>query len=144
MPFYHTEISITRFTSDQYGLATFSKYPIIDQGLIQQERKSTNLAMFTDFRTSTGDTIRVYNCHLQSIRFKSDDYDFMENPSKSADTFSKVNKAFSLLKLIKRAYSYRTEQADAIAEHIASTELPKVVCGDFNDPPISYTYKTLS
>ena len=144
MPYYHTEISITKFTSDQYGLATFSKYPIIEKGVIQQERKSTNLAMFTDFKTSDKDTIRVYNCHLQSIRLKSDDYDLIENPSKPEDTFSKLNKALSLLKLIKRAYSYRKEQADAIADHIAGAGIPIVVCGDFNDPPISYTYRTIS
>jgi endonuclease/exonuclease/phosphatase family metal-dependent hydrolase len=144
MPFYHAEFSITKFTSDQYGLATFSKYPIIQRGIIQQVRKSTNLAMFTDFKTPLGDTLRIYNCHLQSIRFKTDDYDFMENPSKSEGTLKKFNKAFSMLKLIKGAYSYRSEQADAIARHIAETDLPKIVCGDLNDPPISYTYRKIS
>jgi endonuclease/exonuclease/phosphatase family metal-dependent hydrolase len=144
MPYYHTEISITKFSSDQFGLATFSKLPIIRKGKIQQQRKTTNLAMFTDVIAATGDTIRVYNCHLQSVRFKSADYDFIENPSKSEGTSNKFNKAFALLKLIKRAYSYRKEQAEAIAEHISSSSLPVVVCGDFNDPPISYSYKTIS
>lgn len=144
MPYYHTEISITKFTSDQFGLATFSKFPIIHKGKIQQERKTTNLAMFTDFIVATGDTIRVYNCHLQSVRFKSADYDFIENPSKSEGATNKFNKAFSLLKLIKRAYSYRKEQAEAIAAHISESQIPVLVCGDFNDPPISFTYKTIA
>jgi endonuclease/exonuclease/phosphatase family metal-dependent hydrolase len=68
----------------------------------------------------------------------------MENPSKSEGTLKKFNKAFSMLKLIKGAYSYRSEQADAIAQHIAETDLPKIVCGDLNDPPISYTYRKIS
>ena len=40
-------------------------------------------------------------------------------------------------------YRARAEQAEHIAEHIARSPYPTIVCGDFNDTPMSYTYGTI-
>lgn len=144
MRYSHTEFSITRLISDQYGIATFSKYPIVGKGIIKQEKKSTNLAMYSDILTGAGDTVRVFNCHLQSVRFKADDYAFMEDPVNNPGPFGKLNKTIAMLRLLKKAYTYRAEQAEAIALKISETTSPLMVCGDFNDTPISFTYRTIA
>lgn len=43
---------------------------------------------------------------------------------------------------MKRAYSKRSEQAIAVAEHLEEFKGRKILCGDFNDVPVSYTYST--
>ena len=45
---------------------------------------------------------------------------------------------------LKRAFIKRAGQAESIAAHIASSPYPVIVCGDFNDAPVSYSYKTIS
>jgi endonuclease/exonuclease/phosphatase family metal-dependent hydrolase len=142
MPYYHTEYSITKFASDHYGVATFSKHPIIAKGVISQNRKSTNLSIYSDLMVGK-DTIRVYNCHLQSIRLKADDYEFLEDPTQEVSN-ANLEKAFKIIKLMNKAYQYRSEQALQIAEDIKQSPHKTLLCGDFNDSPLSYTYKTLS
>ncbi|MFM7823984.1 MAG: endonuclease/exonuclease/phosphatase family protein, partial [Bacteroidota bacterium] len=144
MNYHHAEFSITRLISDQYGIATFSKFPIIGKGIIKQEKKSTNLAMYTDVLIGAGDTVRVFNCHLQSVRFKADDYAFIEDPVNNPGPLGKLNKTIAMLRLLKKAYTYRAHQAEVIATKISETTTPLLVCGDFNDTPISFTYRTIS
>jgi endonuclease/exonuclease/phosphatase family metal-dependent hydrolase len=44
---------------------------------------------------------------------------------------------------LRQAYIQRAQQVDILTEHIASSEYPVIVCGDFNDVPNSYTYFTV-
>ena len=45
---------------------------------------------------------------------------------------------------MRLAYLARAEQADLVAASIAASPYPVIVCGDFNDVPVSYTYHTVS
>jgi endonuclease/exonuclease/phosphatase family metal-dependent hydrolase len=45
---------------------------------------------------------------------------------------------------MRQAYIQRAEQVDILAKHIQSSPYPVIVCGDFNDTPVSYTYNKLS
>ena len=40
-------------------------------------------------------------------------------------------------------YVQRAYQVDMLSEHIESSNYPVIVCGDFNDTPVSYTYRKL-
>jgi endonuclease/exonuclease/phosphatase family metal-dependent hydrolase len=46
------------------------------------------------------------------------------------------------MRKMKRAYAKRSEQAIAVAEHLHEFSGKKILCGDFNDVPVSYTYST--
>ena len=48
---------------NNYGIATFSKFPIVNKGFIKFEN-TANLSMFCDIKINQ-DTIRIYNNHLQ-------------------------------------------------------------------------------
>jgi endonuclease/exonuclease/phosphatase family metal-dependent hydrolase len=143
MPYHHAEYSIVKFTSDHYGLATFSKYPIIEKEVITNSAKSTNLSMYSDLKIGD-DTIRIINCHLQSIRFNASDYKFLEDPTGATKTETKLGRAAHILRRMKKAYTYRSEQANQIAGVVRSSPYKVMVCGDFNDTPLSYTYQTIS
>jgi endonuclease/exonuclease/phosphatase family metal-dependent hydrolase len=90
-----------------------------------------------------GDTIRVYNIHLQSNHFKKKDYEFISNPD-SGSKEEIIKGAMSIFTHIKKGVLKRTEQVEILSAHIESCRYPTLVCGDFNDPPYSYAYNTIS
>ncbi len=75
--FVHHEYTTTLRKNDHWGLATFSKFPIINQGKIVFNTRSNNLCIFTDLIIGI-DTVRVYNIHLQSISFSKEDNKFLD------------------------------------------------------------------
>jgi endonuclease/exonuclease/phosphatase family metal-dependent hydrolase len=130
--------------SDHYGIAIFSRYPIIDSGTILFEPKTNNSAIFIDIRKEN-QTYRIYNAHLQSIRFGKEDYVFTDEPSKNKSKQNSLNKASQkIISKLKQAYLLRAEQAKQLADHISKSPYPVILCGDFNDTPTSFAYHTLS
>jgi endonuclease/exonuclease/phosphatase family metal-dependent hydrolase len=125
-----------------WGIGTFSKYPIIHKGKISFGNNVNNVCIFSDL-VIKHDTIRVYNMHLQSIHFAKDDYKFLESIQAEKET-EELEGSKKILKRLKRAFVKRSKQVDMVAEHIQNSPYKVIVCGDFNDPPVSYTYKKLS
>lgn len=143
MPYVHVEYTYTRRKDDHWGVATFSRFPVLYQGRIVFNNRSNNICIYTDLLIRN-DTVRVYNMHLQSIHFGYDDYEFIDKVKTGEDGGDEVTASANILRRFKRAYTKRAGQADAIAEHIAACPHPVIVCGDFNDTPVSYVYETIS
>ena len=122
------------------GNATFSTYPVIGGGKIELATAS-NLCIYTDLKIGK-DTIRIYNCHLHSNRIINDDLTFLENMGKEYNS-KQINTLKEITSKLKTAYSLRSQQVDSIASHIRQSPYRVVVCGDFNDTPVSYTYRKM-
>lgn len=120
-----------------YGIATFSKYPIINKGEIRF-KNSLNSAIYTDILVS-GDTIRIYNNHLQSYKIHNKEIEFIGN-FKFEYNQDQMRQAKSLSSKMYQAYVQRAMQVDEISDHIKNSPYPVIVCGDFNDTPVSYAY----
>src|SRR5207253_3238831 len=88
------------------------------------------------------DTFRVVNTHLESIRFKPEDYKFIENIG--AESEEELNGSINILRRMKRAYTKRAQQVSVLKNEITGSSYPVILCGDFNDTPNSYTYNVLS
>ncbi len=138
----HVEYPITLHGVDHWGIATFTKYPIANKGVLYFDKKTANICIFTDLVINT-DTVRVYNCHLESVRFGAEEYKFLEKLGKEEDEQA-VRKTRNIISRLRTAFIKRASQADAIAENIKQSPYPVIVCGDFNDTPLSYTYKKIS
>lgn len=121
----------------QTGNIIFSKYPIVDTGKISLPGPQGGSLIYADIQTPQK-TIRLYTTHLQSFRFKPDDYEKMEEIKKTGEQTLPASK--SLLQKMKLAYKNRGEQADLVRTELDKASLPSIVCGDFNDVPNSYTY----
>jgi endonuclease/exonuclease/phosphatase family metal-dependent hydrolase len=139
----HVEYPLTLYGADSWGIATYSAYPIVNKGVLYFDEKTANICIFTDVRTQE-DTIRIYNCHLQSVRFQDEDYRFFENLGEGQEEAEKLKRTRKILSRLKIAYIKRAAQAELIAEHIRQSPHPVVLCGDFNDTPASYTYQTVA
>jgi len=127
-------------THQNLGVATFSRYPIINRDIIKFE-KSYNTSIFTDIIIDK-DTLRIYNVHLQSIRFNQDNYKFITN-SKTLKEEEKLKEIKDISTRLRDAFIKRANQAETLSEHIQKSPYPVILCGDFNDVPVSYTYHTL-
>lgn len=129
-----------RMNRNGFGIATFSKYPILKKSRIPFNT-SFNAAMYTDilFRQ---DTIRVFNIHLQSISFQEDNYAFMDTARLKYNN-EQMNEIRAIGSRLKTAFSKRSEQAQMIASYIRDSPYPVVVMGDFNDTPQSYAYRQI-
>jgi len=137
--------SAVYFTNDPsnrqgFGIATFSKYPIIKKSRIPFN-SSFNAAMYTDILFQS-DTIRVFNIHLQSIRFEKDDYAFMDT-ARLKYSNEQMHEIRAIGSRLKTAYALRAEQAQVIANYIRDSPHTVIVIGDFNDTPQSYAYRKI-
>ena len=138
----HVKYTHTRKKNQHWGIATFSKYPIIFKGKVPFKYKSNNICIFSDLKIGN-DTVRIYNMHLQSISFGQSDYKFIEALKENNDTLDADDIGIgskNILRRIKRAFIKRAAQTEKILAHINSCKYPVIVCGDFNDTPFSYTY----
>ena len=125
-----------------FGNAIFSKYPIINQGFLKNA-SPTQKCIYADIKKGN-DTIRVYAIHLASIHLDNYDYKFMKNIKLDIDNKNKNIEGVKDIgdKLLK-AYKHRAKEVDAIFPYIEKSPYKTIVCGDFNDTPISYTYRRI-
>lgn len=121
------------------GPVTFSKYPILKMGEIRFE-DSNNMVIYTDVKIET-DTLRIYNCHLQSYGIKEEDYSIIDSLGFQNE---KLQEAKQLSLKLRDAYKRRASQVKQVKAHIEACAYPIIVCGDFNDTPMSYTYNEIN
>ena len=143
-PFCHERYSHKLDGRQNFGIAMLSKYPMIARGDIIFDDPlniDNNYCVFADI-VKEKDTFRIYNIHLQSIKFQKDDYQvFSKNLRKIEDKKSTIE---LLIEKLKIAYPKRAEQARKVVEHMQQSPFPVIICGDFNDTPMSYSYNIFS
>jgi endonuclease/exonuclease/phosphatase family metal-dependent hydrolase len=142
-PYFHSEYTITLRDFDHWGIATFSKYPIINEGKINFNTRTNNICIFSDIVINK-DTLRIYNVHLQSIGFSKNDHLFLEEVLSEKVTKNEVSNSKNILRRLKKAFLLRTSQVDMISLHMKTCPYPIIICGDFNDTAASYAYERLS
>lgn len=136
---YHERYSHKIRNRQNFGICMLSKYPIIAKGDVMFDNfaSTDNYCIFADI-VKHGDTIRVYNIHLQSIKLQQEDYEMFgatnNVPKEKKSTFR------LLIDKLTIAYPARAQQALKVIEHMETSPYPVVVCGDFNDTPMSYVY----
>lgn len=123
-------------------MAIFSGLPVIHRGHLLFEEPSSASCLYCDVVTPE-DTIRLYNIHLESYKLGSKERQFMKEISQGIKTNDLPASAKKLTTRLTTANKNRAQQADRIKRHILQSPHPVVLCGDFNDTPLSYTYKKI-
>ncbi len=123
------------------GQAIFSKYPIVDSGMIRFPRPGLREALIHADVVFHSDTIRFYTTHLQSVLFQKGDYESIEEMTKAEDSL--LENSRNIFFKLRRAMIYRSRQARIVKDITSKSPHPYIVTGDFNDVPNSYTYFTI-
>jgi endonuclease/exonuclease/phosphatase family metal-dependent hydrolase len=137
---YYSHIKILSSSKNRYyGIATFSRYPIIKKGEIIHPA-SSSLTIYTDVVIQK-DTFRIYNNHLQSFRLKQMERSLIEEIiAENNETLGEVK---SLSISLKKGFVRRALQSQVLKDHINQSKYPVIVLGDFNDTPVSYSYRKI-
>lgn len=133
------------WTNDGYrqwfGNAVFSRLPIVDSGKMYfPNTKWPETLLHADIKVGS-DTVRVYTTHLQSLEFKKQDYDNIEEIKDGQK--NPLQNSRGIFGKVRRAMMARKGQADMIKEIISNDPYPTILTGDFNDVPNSYAYNTI-
>lgn len=122
--------------------AIYSRYPIIKVSRMDTLKNFVWADIVIKKDKNNEDTIRVFNNHLHSTAIRRDDSNYIENHEYlEGDSLGKVH---SMVKRLTENNRVRAEQADTLAALVAVSPYPVIVCGDFNDTPVSYTYRTVA
>jgi len=138
--FHHDHYLYKKIGHQNFGVTILSKFPMIEKGnvIFDQNERSSNYCIYADIVNGL-DTFRVYNVHLQSVKL-GNDYALFDNTESAQEKRTWLR----IINKLNKAYPIRADQAIRISKHIQNSPYPVVVCGDFNDTPISYTYSQFS
>ncbi len=138
---HHEKSKYIPSKGSHFGISLFSKYPIVNKGVVHHEgtkRDNLNYCIFADI-VKKKDTIRVYNVHFQSIKLETDEYVRQTNMTSNGES-SNIKYKSAIAKLNK-AFKIRSIQSSTVSAHVNKSPYKAVICGDFNDTPMSYTYQ---
>jgi endonuclease/exonuclease/phosphatase family metal-dependent hydrolase len=139
----HAEYTVTSKDINQFGIATFTVYPIVGKGRINFPNSPTNICIFTDVLIGK-DTVRIYNAHFESIHFSQKDYEYTKNVTDLKPGDNTKYRSKRIIGLLRLAFVDRASQVRLVEKHISTCRFPVIVCTDLNDTPCSYAYHHVS
>lgn len=114
---------------NKLGHAIFSKYPLIHKGGFDFSN-SYNNTIYADAIVK-GDTVRIYNLHLQSLGILPS-VDFLQERGTQ-----------HIKQRISETFVQQEKQVEQILEHRNRSPYPVILAGDFNNTSFSFTYREL-
>ena len=137
-PYYYLHSLNDSHKSNIYDLAIFSIFPILSTVKVPYD--SDYNGSFATELDINGKKVTLINNHLESTKLTEEErnhyYQMTRDiGSQSLDIFTQT-----ITNKLSPAYKKRASQAQIISQIIKENENPYlIVCGDFNDTPISYS-----
>ena len=127
------------------GVGIHTRFPILKKERIWYKSLANGSVAYY-LKMDNGDTLLVINNHLETTHLSKEDranYKRMLRGKMERDTVKE--ESMLLLEKLAKAAVKRAPEADAIHAYIeAHRQYPIIVCGDFNDNPISYSRHTIA
>lgn len=124
-------------------LGIYTKYPIIARSeYISLRDCGESSSMWVDLKIAN-DTIRVFNNHLVSTTINHTDDKYITSREFIADSL-REDKVVDIITRFNSRSEVRAHDSDSLKRIITASPHRMVVCGDFNDTPMSYTYHTMA
>lgn len=118
--------------------AIYSRYPMIN---VQRVDTMKNF-VWADIALRE-DTIRVFNNHLHTTAIRKEDGAYLETHQYLEDE-NPCQEVMDMVSRLTENNIMRAAQVDTLAEMVAASPYPTIVCGDFNDTPVSYTIRKIT
>lgn len=138
---YHSYIRLGK-NSTGYAIACYSKYPIIKAYRLPLYESNFNGSVAFDVEIK-GKKVLLMNNHLASNMITKEDKRLYSQLRESKDAKVLEEVTMNIKSHLSAAYAKRQKQVDYISDYIENVKSDYdgvIVCGDFNDTPISYAY----
>lgn len=124
------------------GLACFSKYPIEDTHEVVFESSYNGAAVYTI--NIEGKRYTVANVHLESNSIMAEDKKLYSDFLQNTDSVKLETVTTNIRNRLGSAYRMRAKQVNQVKNYIKTQGTQgTIICGDFNDTPISYAYNQM-
>ncbi len=124
-------------------LSLYTRYPIIDKCIVSSPDVSHGAVIYRV--NMDGDTIVVVNSHFCSNAISDSDKTIFKEVVKEPGRVETKSNIHYLVRKVDEAGIYRAQQVDNLMKYLKLLKLyPIVLCGDFNDSPISYVHSQLT
>ena len=123
------------------GNVIFSKYPVTkvseDSGFGQEH----TYGIMVEVDAGEKGIFYVADIHLLSYNITDNEIDILMSSKDHRDQLDTIG--MTVARKLKYAFKQRSKQITDVIQGIPETDAPIVMCGDFNDPPLSYTYRQM-
>ena len=124
------------------GNVIFSKYPLAkvaeDSGFGQENTYGVMVSVDAGEKGK----FHIANVHLLSYMITNDEIDVLVNSSEHQEKLDTIGK--SVLHKLKYAFQRRSDELKTVLnDGMPPVEGPIIICGDFNEPPMSYNYRQM-
>ena len=141
---YNDTTLFSKRPSSMNGVGIHTKFPIIRKERIPFKSEANGSVAY--FLKVKSDTLLVINNHLETTHLSTEDRQHYQEIIKGKvkrDTLK--DESILLLSKLGNSSAIRAKQAEAVHEYIeAHRQYPMIVCGDFNDNPISYSRRIIA
>ena len=143
-PYNDTTIFSNTATS-MNGVGIHTRFPILRKERIPYQSEANGSVAYY-LKLDNGDTLLVINNHLEGTHLSYEDRDNYERMLKGKmERDTAKAESMNLLKKLSMATAARAPEAEAVHRYIEDhRQYPIIVCGDFNDNPISYSRRTIA
>lgn len=125
-----------------FGLACFSKYPIEETHEVVFESSYNGAAIYTI--NIDGKKYSVANVHLESNSIRAEDKKLYSDFIQNSDSIRLETVTTNIRNRLGSAYRARAKQVKNVKKFLETQGTQgTIICGDFNDTPISYTYNQM-
>ncbi|SHM34625.1 Metal-dependent hydrolase, endonuclease/exonuclease/phosphatase family [Chitinophaga jiangningensis] len=133
--YYYFTKDMVYWDTWHYGIVLFSHHPVLQASSIPcgASAVGSGSSFLQADLLVYGDTIRVITGQLASYMLTGQDFQALKD-------FHFRGLAYKM----RQTFTWRAQQARQLAGLIAASPYPVIVCGDFNDVPVSYTYQTVA
>lgn len=155
----HTEIELRNELRDIYpyydympndgrkalGIALYSKYPIKKGTRVDKRKKGYFSAMYYQVEIK-GQRIGIVNMHMRSNLIKMRDRVLYDEMIDHFETDSLQRIRTGMMRSLANAYRHRASDAAMLSHYLLDNHpkgMPLLVCGDMNDTPVSFCYRSL-
>lgn len=126
-----------------YGLACFSKHPIKSTKEVVFNSSYNGAVIYTI--DVNGANYAVANIHLESNSINAEDKKLYSDFLQNADGTNLESVTTNIRNRLGKAYRIRAKQVKMVKSELEDMEVEgTIICGDFNDTPISYTYSQMA
>ena len=137
-PYHYFQPLQYPYKTEEFGLAIFSRFPILSSKKAPYD--SPYNGSFVSELDIRGKRVTLINNHLESNKLSQEERDNYYQLTQEIDTQKFDFFTQLITKRLAPAYKTRAFQAQMISKVIEENKNPYlIVCGDFNDTPISYS-----